>query len=126
MGTYPDVSLKEARKRRDAARELLAVGNDPGVERRKEKRRQEALVAKSFEIIAREWHEHQKGRWSQGHAAGGMGTLEKDVFAALGRRSVTEITSAEVLDVIRAVESPRVLRRPVRLSQATMADSSNC
>lgn len=121
MGTYPDVGLKEARGKRDAARELLAADIDPGVERRKQKRLQKALAASSFEVVAREWHEHQKGRWSKGHADGVMGSLEKDVFPDLGRRPVTEITSAEVLDVIRAVERRGVVELPSKLLQRCSA-----
>jgi hypothetical protein len=37
MGTYPDVALKEARGRRDSARELLAHGVDPGEVRKAQK-----------------------------------------------------------------------------------------
>ena len=121
LGVYPDVGLQEARRRRDEARELVARDIDPAAERRQEKRRQKALAANSFEAVAREWHRHQKGRWSKGHAAGVIASLEKDVFPALGRRPVVEIAPGEVLDVIRAVERRGVVELPSKLLQRCSA-----
>ena len=37
MGVYPDVGLKDARRRRDEARGLLADGTDPGEQRKEAK-----------------------------------------------------------------------------------------
>ena len=54
FGVYPDVSLKAARTKRDASRQQLAAGIDPGEARKAEKQAQAG--AESFEAIAREWH----------------------------------------------------------------------
>src|SRR5690242_21540688 len=54
FGVYPDVSLKSAREKRDAARQQLAAGIDPGQARKAGKLAQAG--AESFEAIAREWH----------------------------------------------------------------------
>lgn len=51
IGTYPDVSLKRAREKRDDARKLLADGIDPNAKRRAEKEQQ----VNTFEAVAREW-----------------------------------------------------------------------
>lgn len=53
MGVYPDVSLKDARERRDAAKQLLAQGIDPGAVRREEKAREaaERLAAKNLSTV---------------------------------------------------------------------------
>ena len=60
LGTYPDVSLRKARERRDDARKLLADGIDP-----RERRRAEAKAARdSFEAVAREWFEQTGSRWN--------------------------------------------------------------
>jgi hypothetical protein len=55
LGAYPDVTLKRAREKRDAARRLIADGIDPSVQRRVER----AALAQSFEGVAREWLELQ-------------------------------------------------------------------
>src|SRR5277367_4576210 len=57
LGVYSDISLQEARERRDKARKLVANGNDPS-ELKKEAKRLTAIKAENtVEAIAREWHE---------------------------------------------------------------------
>src|ERR1700756_273098 len=51
LGAYPDVTLKRAREKRDAARTLIADGVDPSVQRKAER----AALAQSFEGVAKEW-----------------------------------------------------------------------
>ncbi|MEO8249313.1 MAG: Arm DNA-binding domain-containing protein, partial [Burkholderiales bacterium] len=55
LGVYPAVSLAKARKRRDAARELLADGLDPGVVKREEKRALADAAANTFQAVAEKW-----------------------------------------------------------------------
>ncbi|TVS19584.1 MAG: DUF4102 domain-containing protein, partial [Gammaproteobacteria bacterium] len=56
LGVYPEISLKDARERRDEARKLLANEVDPSEHRKAEKAAKESQDASSFEIVAREWH----------------------------------------------------------------------
>jgi hypothetical protein len=55
LGVYPDVSLKDARDRRDASRKLLADGIDPSENRKAMKSARADRAANSFEVVAREW-----------------------------------------------------------------------
>ena len=55
LGVYPDVSLKDARDRRDAARKLVADGIDPGENRKAPKSARADRSANSFAVAAREW-----------------------------------------------------------------------
>jgi Arm DNA-binding domain len=55
LGTYPDVSLKRAREKRDEARRLIADGIDPNVQRKAER----AASTETFEAIGREWLAHR-------------------------------------------------------------------
>lgn len=64
LGTYPDVSLKETRNRRDEARKLLTNGIDPGEHRKVQKTAQADRAANSFEIVAREWFAKYSGTWA--------------------------------------------------------------
>ncbi len=52
LGAYPEVGLSEARKRRDKARQLLAAGKDPGVEKKQERLRASIQSANTFAIPA--------------------------------------------------------------------------
>jgi len=55
LGTYPDVSLGDARERHTQARKLLAAGVDPGENRKAIKAARAESAANSFEVIGREW-----------------------------------------------------------------------
>ena len=56
LGVYPEVGLKEARDRRDAARELLGKGVDPSTNRKAQKVAQ-ASHGDSFQVVGLEWFE---------------------------------------------------------------------
>src|SRR5689334_2511533 len=64
LGTYPDISLKQARQRRDEARKLLAERVDPAAERKLKKAKLTAQASTSFEIVAREWFEKFTPSWA--------------------------------------------------------------
>ena len=66
LGTYPDISLKDARERRDEARTMIAKGIDPARKRRTE--RLEASGAHSLENVSREWAKKFAHTWTEGHA----------------------------------------------------------
>jgi integrase len=117
LGTYPDVSLKDARDRRDGARKLLANGVDPSVERKVQKAATTERAANSFEAVAREWFARQSPGWASTHADKVMGRLEKDVFPWLGGRAIADIKAPEVLTVLRRVESRGALDTAHRVHQ---------
>ena len=66
LGVYPDVSLKDARDRRDAARKLLANGIDPSRDRKRQKFVEANQAASTFETVTREWFEEEFGRLGSG------------------------------------------------------------
>lgn len=105
LGQYPAVSLADARKRRDEARQLLANGVDPGEYKKLQKTTRQAMTENSFEAVAREWHMKHSGEWSAVHAKTLMDRLEKDVFPYLGPRPIAEITPPEFLATVRRIES---------------------
>lgn len=104
LGVYPDVSLKDARERRDNARKLLANNVDPGEHRKAHKAAKSERAANSFEVIGREWFEKHKDGWADSHSDKIIRRLEKDVFPWLGGKPIAEITAPEVLAVLRRIE----------------------
>ncbi|MCU1223610.1 MAG: integrase [Edaphobacter sp.] len=98
LGVYPDVGLKDARERRDAARKLLADGIDPG-QHRKEK------AANNFEAVAREWFAKFTTGWAPGHQLRALRRFEREVFPLVGNRAIADIKPPEVLGVIRRIET---------------------
>ncbi|MDQ2893002.1 MAG: Arm DNA-binding domain-containing protein [Pseudomonadota bacterium] len=63
MGSFPEMSLAEARDRRDEARRQLKAGRDPGLEQRRIRLVRSTPSALTFETFARQWHAHEKPRW---------------------------------------------------------------
>lgn len=104
LGVYPDVGLKDARERRDAARRLLANGIDPAVNRKVQKAAKVQRAADSFEVIGREWFAHRSPSWVKSHGEKILRRLEVDVFPWLGDRPISEITAPDVLKVLRRIE----------------------
>ena len=122
FGPYPDVGLKAAREKRDAARTQLREHVDPsGVRKRareaKEQAQAEAARQVTFEEAARRWHDLQKGRWAPVHADDVITSLERDVFPAIGDRAVTAIDAPLVLKVLRKVEDRGSIETARRLRQ---------
>ena len=105
LGTYPGVSLLEARQRRDEARKLLSEGIDPGEVKKAQKAAKGEQTANSFEVVAREWHGKFFGIWSAGHADTIKDRLEKEVFPYIGARPTAEITPPELLAILTRMES---------------------
>ncbi|HEX7877420.1 MAG TPA: integrase arm-type DNA-binding domain-containing protein [Sphingobium sp.] len=117
FGTYPAMTLVEAREAREAARKLLRAGTNPKVDRK-----QKAAVAaiangNTFEAIAREWHAQQQKIRAQRYAGQILDRLEADVFPAIGTLPITAITPALVLTIIRAVEARGAIEMAHRVRQ---------
>jgi integrase len=104
LGVYPAVPLTAARKRRDAARELLADGLDPSEQRKADKRTAAAKAANSFEAVAREWYAKHSRTWVETHAADVSRRLESNLFPELGDKAIAEITAPALLAAVRKIE----------------------
>ncbi len=101
LGVYPDVSLKDARDRRDEARTLLAKGVDPSVHRQQVREAR----AHTFKIVAEDWLGMQAQKLSEATMAKARWMLESFVYPRLGSRPIGQITAAELLGVLRQIES---------------------
>lgn len=104
LGTYPLMSLLEARTARDEAKKLLTQGVDPSQAKKQEKRQALINAANTFESVAREWHSNQLDKWSKEYASDLMTRLEVNIFPDLGGRPITEIDAPELLEVLRKIE----------------------
>jgi integrase len=96
MGTYPDTGLAEAREKRDAARKLLAVGVDPGAQRKAEKTAGTERAANSFEVIAREWLAVKQPEWTSKQFDKERDRLENHAFPRIGALPIADIGVAEI------------------------------
>lgn len=105
MGVYPEVSLRDARDRRDDARRKIANQIDPGEHRKANKNARADAVANSFETVAREWFTKMLSTWTPDHADKIIKRLERDVFPWMGDKPIADLTAPVVLTTIRRIEA---------------------
>lgn len=117
FGVYPEVSLAEARDKREAAKKVLAAGNDPGEVKKAEKIAQKLGFENTFEAIAREWHQVRADRWSLRYREEIIDTFEKDVFPYIGKRPIAEIKPMELLETLRRMEKRGALEKMRKVRQ---------
>lgn len=105
LGAYPEVSLAEARKRRDQARQLIANGVDPGDMKKQLKAENEEAAASTFERLAREWHKRQSDRLADRTQEVILKRLERYVFPLIGKIPLDDLKAKLILEkVLRPIE----------------------
>lgn len=119
LGVYPEITLAEARERRSQARKSLAHGNDPGEAKKEAKRQATLKAANSFEAVALEWLEKRNHHLSESTRDVKKRRLEAYVLPKIGARAIGDITAADVLAMVRTVESRGKLELARRVMQIT-------
>ena len=104
LGTYPEVSLKDARDSRDAARRLLAEGKDPGAEKKREVVAAAVSAGNTFKIVAEE-HIAKRQREGAADATIAKARWHLDRLTKLHARPIAEIEAYEVLEILRKLET---------------------
>ncbi len=117
FGVYPEVTLAEAREKRDSARKLLASGSDPAEAKKIAKATQQANAENTFEAVAREWHTSKADRWSLRYRDEIIDTFEKDIFPYIGKRPIAEIKPLELLETLRKMEKRGALEKMRKVRQ---------
>lgn len=115
LGVYPEVSLKEAREKRDAERARLRNGFDPGEVRKVERLTRANEAATTFKVVAEEFLERQGGRKRSDATLTKNRWLLEQAYPDLGNRPIASIKAAEVLAVLRKVEARGRLETANRL-----------
>lgn len=118
LGQYPEVSLSEARDKRDEARKLISDGIDPCEQRRAKKGAPEAV--NTFELVARQWHKSNK-KWSEAHSEKVLKSLEGHVFPYIGLRDITTLRTPDLLVPVKAAETKEIYEIAARLQQRITA-----
>ncbi|HDV7961038.1 TPA: integrase arm-type DNA-binding domain-containing protein [Escherichia coli] len=118
LGVYPEVSLSEARTKRDEARKLISEGVDPCEQKRAKKVVPDLQL--SFEHIARRWHASNK-QWAQSHSDKVLKSLETHVFPFIGNRDIITLSTPDLLIPVRAAEVKQIYEIASRLQQRISA-----
>ncbi|MEI7229155.1 MULTISPECIES: tyrosine-type recombinase/integrase [Pectobacterium] len=118
IGVYPDISLAEARLKREEARKIVASGGDPSEQKQVERQAKKINIDNTFKAIALEWHEYKRPNWSKGYAEDLMEAFENDIFPDIGKRPIAEIKPLEMLTSLRKLEKRGVLDKLRKIRQA--------
>ncbi len=117
LGSYPEVSLRDAREKQNTARKILREGRDP---RHVKKRAKLVGVVDSLmtlEVVARRWHALNQSKWKPVHASDVIRSLERDVFPHLGNMPMDEIDKPTLLAVLRRIEKREAFETARRVKQ---------
>ncbi|WP_315122496.1 integrase arm-type DNA-binding domain-containing protein [Comamonas antarctica] len=117
LGVYPEVSLAQARKARDAAKEGLAKGIDPSTAKREAKTAKAVAARNTFEAVARDWLEKTAANRAASTQEKITAWFTLDLFPALGRMPVADIGPRDVLAVTRKVEARGAIDTAHRVKQ---------
>ena len=105
IGQYPNIALKEARKRSHEAKMLVAEGIDPVRHRKDARTRQRNAFENTFGRVAKEWFELKSEGWSEGHAKAIDSRLRINLLPELGDRPLIQIEPPGLLMVLRKIEA---------------------
>jgi integrase len=104
LGSYPEVGLKQARTRRDAARQSAQAGSDPSVIKREARIAKRIAAANTFGGIAEEYVAKLKAEGKAAVTIAKTRWLLTKLSPALGTRPIAEISPHELLAVLKKVE----------------------
>ncbi len=114
FGSYPAVTLEQARQMRDKAKSRKAAGVDPGVARRKEKADRVKQAKDTFEAVARAWLDVHVTKVKPKTISNTTSILDRLVFPLIGRMPIRELKAPEFLNMLRRLESHGQLSLAIR------------
>lgn len=117
LGTFPEVSLAQARKGSIAAREVLAQGLDPKEQRDVVLQAKQAETEYTFQNVATSWYELKRDAVTPAYAEDIWRSLTLHVFPDLGTTPISAISAPQVINLLRPLETKGSLETVKRLSQ---------
>ena len=117
LGVYPEVTLADARAKREDAKRGIAGGIDPMEAKREEKIARDTQLNNTFKDIALEWHSSKLKKWSAGYASDILEAFNKDVFPYIGKKPIAEIKPLELLNVLRRIEGRGATEKAKKVRQ---------
>ncbi len=112
LGSYPQISLKEARARRDEARALVAQGINPYEHRKQQRRAVRFAAEQAFEAVFNQWVEFRRLSLKEGRQSTLSQILRifnKNVLSILGGWSIYDINRRDLLDLLSRIEQRKAL-----------------
>ena len=117
FGTYPLITLKEARQLREEARTLLAKNIDPKEHKKQAEAFEISEAQNTFRLVAQKWFEIKKTTVTEGYAEDLWSSLENHLFPRLGDRAIRDLTAPLVIEVMQPLAARGVYEQIRRLCQ---------
>ncbi|MEX9870501.1 tyrosine-type recombinase/integrase [Providencia huaxiensis] len=115
FGVYGQISLADARRKRDEAKKQLSDGIDPSDARKLEKITQKYAAENTFKAVAMEWHASKCSTWSKGYASEILRCFENDVSPFIGSRPIDQLAPLELLAVLQKIEKRGALEQASKI-----------
>lgn len=129
LGTYPILSIANARKKAEGYRELVALDIDPKHHKREEKEKSEAIHQHTLFNVSHNWIELKKSEVTEDYAKDIWRSFELHVFPTLSSQPISMITAQSVIETLKVVEAKGSLETVRRLTQRlneVMVYAMNC
>ncbi|HCG6889685.1 TPA: tyrosine-type recombinase/integrase [Vibrio parahaemolyticus] len=129
LGTYPILSIANARKKAEGYRELVALDIDPKHHKREEKEKSEAIHQHTLFNVSHDWIELKKSEVTEDYAKDIWRSFELHVFPTLSSQPISMITAQSVIETLKVVEAKGSLETVRRLTQRlneVMVYAMNC
>lgn len=117
IGIYPEVSLAQARDRRDTARKQLAEGRDPGFIKKSAKSERQDELGNTFESVARAWHSEHMANKASSHSEKVIRRFELYVFPYIGKMPITDIRPLDIIATLKLIQKQNILETAHRTLQ---------
>lgn len=117
LGSYPELSLAQARKKAVEARELLAQGIDPKAQRNELVQAKRAETKHTFENVATAWFELKKDSVTPAYAEDIWRSLTLHIFPSMKSTPLSEVSAPMIIKLLRPIEAKGSLETVKRLSQ---------
>lgn len=114
LGTYPAISLSDARQQREGIRKMLALNINPVQQRAAV--RGSRTPEKVFKNVALAWHKSNR-KWSQNTADRLLASLNNHIFPVIGNLPVSELKPRHFIDLLKGIEEKGLLEVASRTQQ---------
>lgn len=114
LGTYPAISLSDARQQREGIRKMLALNINPVQQRAAV--RGSRTPEKVFKNVALAWHKSYR-KWSQNTADRLLASLNNHIFPVIGNLPVSELKPRHFIDLLKGIEEKGLLEVASRTRQ---------
>lgn len=117
LGTYPEVSLADARKVRTNFRKLLKQDIDPKEHKEEHARKQSEAALNTFSHVAANWFEVKKTQVTENHGIDLWRSIENHLIPPLGKMPISKITAPKTIEVLKPIAAKGSLETVKRLCQ---------